>query len=136
MSFLTLKRLFVLAARVRSNLVFLRVKTTPLQEEKGSIEALNLTTGFRITYKQLKSCIYNEADLAIPHSIKAILETLQWNSDGEISQREPSSESYESMTTSTNSSTTDTPADDDTMWDYLDMHSEDKETDEKDLYDF
>lgn len=130
--------------RIRSNLAYLRVKTSPLQEERGAIEALNLTAGFRISYKQIKSCPHKEADMALPHSIKAVLETLKWNSNGEISQtREPSAESDEynlSSLQSDSENSTVMPikdiSDDDTLWDYLDTHGEDHDHDEKDIYDF
>lgn len=136
--------MFILA-RVKSNMVFLRVKTTPLQEDKGSSEALNLTAGFRITYKQIKNCGYSDSDLVIPHSVQAILETLKWGNGGAVSVREPaSSESLilsapgkndTFQTTERMLNTTDDIPENDEMWDYLDQR-DDADGSDKDLYDF
>ncbi|CAL8114962.1 unnamed protein product [Orchesella dallaii] len=128
-------------ARVRSNLIFLQVRTNPLQEERGAVEALNLTSGFRITYKQIKDCGNKEADMVIPESIHALLETFT----GEAAKRNPHGSSEEKPTTSASSGTNKTVtvqesvenvSEDDEIWDYLDDHSEDNDEDEKDLYNF
>jgi len=123
-------------------LIFMQVRTTPLQEEKGAIEALNLTAGFRITYKQIKDCGNKEADMVIPESVHALLETFT----ADAAERKPVGSSEEIPTTSASSimnknvtveESTENIPENDEIWDYLDDHSEDNnDEDEKDLYNF
>ncbi|XP_035714482.1 uncharacterized protein LOC118438397 [Folsomia candida] len=50
-------------ARVRSNLISLRIKTSPYQEYKKKMEAMNLTSGFHLKYSQIRNCDDHEEEI-------------------------------------------------------------------------
>jgi hypothetical protein len=123
--------------RVRSNLITLRVKTSQLQEYRGKTEALNLTTGFRLSYTQIKNCEDSEVpEMVVTLPITTMVDTLKEKIGAGLPlKRQPSEDAVVGASSTRFNSTVD-GEDDDKIWEYLYAETDDAEADEADLYEY
>lgn len=131
-------------------MISLHVKTSPLQEFRGKIEALNLTSGFRLAYSQIRGCEDNETEMVQPPQLTNLVQAFHLQAFGDYVyplSREPepsdstvsSSSVYLKTSNATGNNSTnskDFDSDDDKFWDYLDAETDDDDdNDETELYD-
>jgi len=131
---LKLTLIYEIVVRVRSNLIKLHVKTSQLQEFRGKMEALNLTTGFKISYSQIKRCEETE----VPEMVLSLpIVSMVDNLNEKIGLPSPlKRQPPEAASLHASPSNTTLIGDDDKIWEYLYSETDDAEADEADLYDY